>query len=131
MEQDEVENSGLVNKVLGVGLLILFVFAIVRYLFGNEVIDSWFQKPGEYTTQYWIYLEPDRKSSKNYRVKGDIDKVSLGDDGYAYYLTTVYWPNGGRSYFSFDECQITSVKGDYCEDIEGRSYTVRLGEKVE
>ena len=121
-------NYELISLVLIVGLLFFFIFAVARNHFGNEIIGNWFEKQREYTTQYWIYLEPDSSSTKNYRVKGDIEKISLGEDGWGYYLRTVYWNNGGNS--DFDDCQILSIKGDNCSNIEGKSYFVRLGEKA-
>lgn len=117
------------NWALGLGFLSFLIFAVSRYYFGNKIIGSWFERPGEYTTQYWTYLEPDKNSTKNYRVRSDIEKISFGEDGYGYFLRTVYWNNGGNS--DFDDCQIESAKGQYCLDIEGTNYYVRLGEKIE
>lgn len=122
-----MEEQEIIGKIVKFGFLIFIIFIITRHFFGNEIINSWFEKPKEYTTQYWVYLEPNPKSTKNYRVEGDIEKVSLGEDGWGYYLRTVYWDNGGN--IDFDDCQLISTKGDYCLDNNDNGYTVRLGEK--
>lgn len=127
--KDESEENQLASKVVYLIFGGFILFAVARYYFGNEIIGSWFEKPGERTTKYWIYLEPDSSSTKNYRLRGDIEKVSLGEDGWGYYLRTVYWNTGGNS--DFDDCLLTSDKGDYCLDLQDRGYTVRLGEIVE
>lgn len=128
-DSEESKNGTLLNKVIGLGFVSLVIYAIAINVWGNKVIGNWFEKPGEWTTQYWVYLEPNNSSTKNYRVRGDIEKLSLGEDGWGYYLRTVYWSNGG--YTSFDECQLTTPKGDYCIDTDGTAYTVRLGDSAE
>jgi hypothetical protein len=112
-------------------ILFLLIFGVARINFGNEILGSWFEKPEEYTTQYWVYLEPDSSSTKNYRVKGDIEKIKWGtiENTDEYYLRTVYWNNGGES--DFVECQITNKAGDNCYTTEDKNYFVRLGEKVD
>jgi len=120
------KNGQIVTFLILVGFFAFAIFAVAKHYFGNEIIGSWFEKPKEYITQYWVYLQPDSKSTKNYRVKGDIEKISLGEDGWGYYLRTVYWNNGGST--SFDDC-ILEPNGTSCTDISNNSYIVRLGEK--
>lgn len=138
MEQDKLiekyvnkrieENAGIVVVLV---LVFLLVFGIIRSRFGNYKIGHWFEKRGAYTTQYWVYLEPDSKSTKNYRVKGDIRKELLGsEEGWGYYLETVYWNNGGTSYFDCELESAESISGTYCGNDEGKWYVVRLGENI-
>jgi len=115
--------------VVVIGLL----WGIASELFGagEKSIGALLEKR-EYSAQYWVYLQPDGADAKNYRVKGDIERVS-GDDSGQYMLDKVYWPNGG--YTTFSDCDITSTaKGNAVEnctvDGEDISYGVRLGEKV-
>ena len=125
----EEQQSQFIVKLVFLAFFMFGVFATTRYLFGNKIIGHWFEKPGEYTTQYWVYLEPSSSSTKNYRVKGEIEKLSLGEEeGWGYYLRTVDWNNGGNT--DFDECQISEIKGDYCIDFDGNGYVVRLGESA-
>lgn len=118
----------LVKRFFYLCAFLLLGFALYRYFFGNEIIGSWFEKPYEYTTEYWVYLQPDKNSSKTYRLKGDIEKLHLGDEeGTGYFLTVVYWNNGNESYFY--DCRLTTNKGDYCEDDNSKGFIIRLGEK--
>ena len=143
MEQD---NTYIINtpsvkiKSITVGyiLVILAIAWIAAELlssrYGYKEIGVRYERR-EYSTQYWVYLQPDNAETKNYRVKGDIERFaeSDGDLSYAVYaLSRVYWEDGG--YTEFDDCDITEAtdkdKHAYCMDSEGKGYDVRLGEKV-
>ena len=112
---------------LGVGLFVAWIITS-SFNIGYKEIGHWFEK-GEYETQYWVYLQPDNVEFKNYRVKGDIDHT----EG-TYYLSRVYWANGG--YSDFNDCDLDETinsKNGYakCWDSGAKTYYhIRIAEKV-
>lgn len=133
-----------VGGIIGLGIITWLLIKIISAKYGNEVIGSFFER-SDYTTQYWVYLQANITSTKNYRVKGDIERVSMddgsenGDGSYEggsddYYLRKVYWDNGGYTEFD-DDCDlygaISTPKGyATCFDNDSNNYQIRLGEKV-
>lgn len=129
----------LAGIVIVVAIALWVVVKLIIGSYGNEQIGSFFEK-SEYTTQYWVYLQPENTAVKSYRVKGDIRRIEgsggsgEGDYGYpaTYRLERIYWDNGGYTYF--DDCDITTAttngKGAHCRVDDNISYTIRLGEKV-
>jgi hypothetical protein len=96
--EDDDNNEKLGSKIVGLLFILIIVYFVYRNYLGEQRIDSWIEKP-KYTTQYWVSLQPDNEEAKNYRVKADIFH-----DAPDYYLTKVYWPNGGSS--TFDDCNL-------------------------
>lgn len=132
--KDEYINNAIVYTLLGAFFLwIAWGLGLNQWL-GNTSMGSPFAK-SNFTTQYWVYLQPDNAEAKNYRVKADISRV----DG-EYSLDKVYWPNGGSS--TFDDCQLDSKDGEYSsyfscasderinEDSDYRRYKIRIDTKV-
>lgn len=85
--------------------------------FENTNIGSFFEKES-YRECYYVYIRPDDKYQKAYRVEADIIKGSYGyydynDEGHeiyvslgnGYFLEKIYWDNGG--YLTFLD------EGDY------------------
>lgn len=133
------KNLRISYKAVGFTLLGLFLFWIVWSLFlnqwlGSTTVGSVWAKTN-FNTQYWVYLQPNNATSKNYRVKGDITRL----DG-IYFLSKIYWDNGG--YLTFDDCNLYKNDGVYksedsCQssnwlnDDDGYEYySVRLDQKV-
>lgn len=149
MEQDEeylVNTENIKLKTIWVAKIV--VFSIILWIvvqlfighFGNEEIGSFFEK-STYTTQYWIYLQPENTQLKNYRVKGDVyHYIEPANDDYGggdiYLLEKVYWDNGGFSIF--DDCDLTKITFDKskkvnyvgCRDHKDNYYKIRIDTKV-
>lgn len=133
--------TSLAVKVIVFGIVFWIILKILISYFGNEEIGSFFEK-STYTTQYWVYLQPENTQVKNYRVKADIyHYIESADDEYNgggdfYLLEKVYWENGGFSIF--EDCDLTEIalnrnkKTNYvgCRDNDDNNYKIRLETKV-
>lgn len=107
------KNLRITYSAVGFTLLGLFVFWIAWGLFlnqwlGTTTIGSMWAK-NNFETQYYVYIQPDGATSKNYRVKGDISR----QDG-VYYLEKIYWENGG--YLTFTDCVLYEDNGTYASE---------------
>lgn len=128
-------SSRLIYLILGSVATVWFVIYLILVPFfgvGYKVIGSIIEKK-EYETRYWVYLQPENAESKNYKVEGDIKRLSSGN----YELKTAYWPNGGHT--DFDLCDITVLTDSHYREVsssvacitsENRDYSVSIGERV-
>jgi hypothetical protein len=125
-------STALIVDILGCVMVLAIVWGLfLNQWLGNTVLGSVFQK-NNYDTQYWVYLQPENAKDKNYRLKGDIT-VDYKD----YYLTKVYWSNGGYETFSdcnlsdatVDNGSVSCITDSYVDD-SSTQYTIRLGDKV-
>lgn len=112
-------------------LLISSFNYLVSNFWGNETIGSPQQKKN-YSVLYWVYLQPNYKEAKTYRVAGEIEHSPDNGD-MEYVLQAVKWTNGGIS--NFTDCDMTiavNYSDSYtdCKTDDGDAYTIRLGEKV-
>lgn len=118
----------------------------------NTNIGSFFEKES-YKECYYVYIRPNDKYQKSYRVKADIIKGSYGyfdynDDGdeiyvslgNGYFLEKIYWDNGG--YITFlnegdyptvvEHARLYPGKENRVTDENDKEYFVTLtSEKVE
>ena len=92
-------------------LEVLFIVGILYYPIaynnrGNTTLGSLFEK-GSYDAQYYVYVQNDPQSAKWYKLKADIHAAShykafivlpYRTDRH-YFVTRIYWPNGGYSSF--------------------------------
>lgn len=110
----------------------------------NTNIGSLLEKE-YYTEQYYVYVRPDKNSSKSYRLKADIVRGDYGyqsyDDngeetfvtqGNGYFVQKVYWNNGGYLVFDHYECydsygaRVYPGKEAYCIDVKDEVYYITL-----
>lgn len=120
--------------VIGWSIILLIALWVIKGqtidYWGNGIIGSFFEKDN-YTTQYWVYLQPNSDISKNYRIIGDINR-DCDSNNCDHSLMMVYWPNRGTS--EFDDCDLQySIKNNLqqrCTDNDGQNYEIKLGEKV-
>ena len=126
-EKDYLELWGVKLKTSYFWLIVIGCF-IGWYLFtvfwGFKEIGRFGEKR-DYTTKYWVYLQPENAQSKNYRVKADIERA-IPD----YFLRRVYWPNGG--YSNFDDCLLDKEEYQandsvYCKpEGEDTGYNIKI-----
>jgi hypothetical protein len=112
--------------VLSIPLIYLtYIFTYNNWAF--EEIGHPFEK-AEYTTHYYVNLFRDKKSSKNYRVTGEIEMVSSCDDEYgcirSRLLRKATFPTGDVA--KFDECFVELNKKEHCIDYDHDSWYVEL-----
>lgn len=116
------KDIGIKHKWL-IGLTIftlLFGASILISNYGAEKIGSIFEK-SRYKTKYYVNLFPDMNSSKNYRVKAEIEADfveweesdnqgnPISKSHRVYYINKAYFPSGG--YIIFDKERIPNDKG--------------------
>lgn len=121
--------AGFIAKCIIACFVAWLVISIAAGKYGTRTIGNYFERDN-YTTVYWVYMQPDGAEVKNYHVRGGIEKVN-SQDGASYYLRNVNWPNGGVT--KFEDCDITDATSKsgkaYCA-IDDSGYTIRLGDKV-
>lgn len=115
--------------------------------FENTTIGSFFEKKF-YCEKYYVYIRRDISKAKAYKVKADILKSDYGyhtytDDGEetviiqgnGYFVTKVYWENGGYTVFLdnyddlYDHKTYSRVYPNIetsCENISGDTYYIML-----
>jgi len=109
---------------------IIIIWYIITVFWGYQEIGKFGEKRN-YTTQYWVYLQPESAGAKNYRVIADIKRQIPN-----YYLLKVYWPNGGHS--DFEDCNFIENDGEFNRFIEplcipegeNNAYHIKIDEKV-
>ena len=131
------------NAFAGGVLIFIFIGGIVLFFLWGLFLNQWLGTTtvgsmwakNNFDTQYYVFIQPENATSKNYRVKGDISRT----DG-EYSLNKIYWENGG--YLTFTDCKLEENNGIYtsvddCQssnwlnDDDGYEYyNVRIDQKV-
>ncbi len=105
-------------------------FFFVQYFWGVEKVDHFFEKGRDYKLAGYVSLFEQRDSSKNYRVKADLERITkdYGEDGSesVTLLHRAYFPNGGSISFEQFECEIELVRTSYCRDDSLKDWYIEL-----
>ena len=90
-------------------LLLIVVFisysGIVAFL-GPEIPGAFLERT-KYNRSLYVLVFPDKNSTKNYRIPGDVTRAENG-----YTIESVTWPNGG--YSTFYSCPISLNSTSSC-----------------
>jgi hypothetical protein len=120
-------------------LIVVVVVAAMLFIFtgGNPIsIIGWQKTPGAlfeqrfYSGKYKVIVSENKNTSKEYKLTADIDR-HIHCDGpdcgsLAYWVSTIYWPNGGYIEFDTDTCAIGIQHESECEDVDGKSYSILM-----
>lgn len=121
-----MEDNNWLGYFIFIGFIFLLSLAIYKYFIGNTTIGSWFEKSKDYKTYYYVNVFPSN-DSKNYRLKGEIERIHCDDpEGCSKYskVTRVFFPNGG--FLEFDDCPVVFDKQNQCADQDNRYWGVEL-----
>lgn len=131
LETGEYQDSYKIQKAKEKKQTIIFWVCLVSivligwYWFstGDSIPGAFHEKPN-YDAKIYAYVYPDPKNSKNYHVPVDVHR-----DEYGYQINKIYWPNGGYTDLSNDECIAERNKDDKL--VAQCTYTENPGEENE
>lgn len=116
------------------GLFIVWISGVPHQLFWTSTVPGSFFEASEYSTKLKVLVFPDDSSVKNYKIPADVSRY-LDCDSYDegpcfkyYYVTTIYWPNGG--YQDFDDCEVELSTQNNCTSGEDEYYIQLTNEKA-
>jgi hypothetical protein len=141
MNQDNSFKDGkfLTGKAKYVFSLILIAFVFIFIFTGGNPISAigWKKVPGDlfekrfYSGKYKVIISENQASSKLYKLTADLDRHIHCDPGdecgsLAYWVSTIYWPNGGYISFGDDSCAIGLEHETVCTATDGHKYSVLM-----
>jgi hypothetical protein len=135
-DEDGKYLTGRAKSALGfIALALFMLFALTG---GNPIsIIGWKEAPGDlfekrfYSGKYKVIISENLGTSKMYKLTADISRHIHCDGGnecgsLAYWVSSMYWPNGGYITFDEDSCAIGIEHESTCVDVNGKDYSILM-----